>query len=164
VLWLVGLIIDHSNPQEEVHLWFPGDDLFTPTDRRRGLPIGNQTNQFFANVYLDPFDHPVKDRLRASGYVRYCDDFLVFADDKAHLAALRRQTADFLAGLRLRLHPTKNVVFPVRQGIPFLGYRIFPTHRLLAKRTSGASAAGCGRCRSTTPGTRWARQKCSSAC
>ena len=81
VLWLVGQIIDHSNPQEEVVNYFPGDDLFTPSERRRGIPIGNQTSQFFANVYLDPLDHFVKDRLRIKGYVRYVDDFLLFADD-----------------------------------------------------------------------------------
>ncbi len=133
VLWLAHLIIDHSNSQEEVQLWFPGDDLFTPSTRRRGLPIGNQSSQFFANVYLDPLDHFVKDQLRAGGYVRYCDDFLVFADDKAFLADVRRQVTEFLVRLRLRLHPTKNVVFPVRQGIAFLGCRVFATHRLLAK-------------------------------
>jgi retron-type reverse transcriptase len=133
VLGLAGRIIDHSNPQEEVPLWFPGDDLFTPGERRRGIPIGNQTSQFFANVFLDPLDHFLKDRLRASGYVRYCDDFLVFTDDKSFLADVSCQAAELLAGLRLRLHPTKNVVFPVRDGIPFLGYRVFRTHRLLAK-------------------------------
>jgi retron-type reverse transcriptase len=74
VLWLVGQIIDHSNPQEEVLSYFPGDDQFTPGVRRRGIPIGNQTSQFFANVYLDPFDHFVKDRLGIRGYVRYVDD------------------------------------------------------------------------------------------
>src|SRR5262249_9952400 len=87
VLWLAGRIIDHSNPQEEVALWFPGDELFTPGGRRRGLPIGNQTSQFFANVFLDPLDHFVKDNLGAGGFVRYCDDFLVFADDKSFLVA-----------------------------------------------------------------------------
>jgi retron-type reverse transcriptase len=133
VLWLAGRIIDHSNPQEEVQHWFAGDDLFTPSARRRGVPIGNQTRQFFANVFLDPLDHFLKDRLGAGGYVRYCDDFLVFADDKAFLAEARGQAAEVLAGLRLRLHPRKNVVFPVRDGIPFLGYRVFRTHRLLAK-------------------------------
>jgi RNA-directed DNA polymerase len=51
VLWLVGKIIDGSNPQEQVTMWFPGDALFTPSERRRGIPIGNQTSQFFANVY-----------------------------------------------------------------------------------------------------------------
>jgi hypothetical protein len=109
-----------------------GDDLFTP-GRRRGLPIGNQTSQFFANVMLDPLDHFVTGRLGCGGYVRYCDDFLVFADSKARLAEVRRQVAEFLATLRLRLHPTKDEVFPVRDGIGFLGYRVFTSHRLLAK-------------------------------
>ena len=53
-LQLADRIIDGSNPQEPVHLYFPGDDLFAPFERRRGLPIGNLTSQFFANVYLNP--------------------------------------------------------------------------------------------------------------
>jgi hypothetical protein len=137
VLWLAGRIIDHSNPQEDVRHWFAGDDLFAPGTRRRGLPIGNQTSQFFANVFLDPLGHDVKDRLGAGGYVRSCDDFLAFADDKSCLAEVRGRAAGLLAGLRLRLHPRKNVVFPVRDGIPFLGYRAFATHRLLAKANVG---------------------------
>jgi retron-type reverse transcriptase len=133
VLWLVGQIIDGSNPQEEVVSYFPGDDLFTPGERRRGIPIGNQTSQFFANVYFDPLDHFVKDRLGVRGYFRYVDDFLVFSDDKGHLADVREQMRDFLVGLRLRLHPKKCVIFPVNDGIRVLGYRVFPTHRLLPK-------------------------------
>ncbi len=133
VLWLVGQVIDHSNLQEPVQLWFPDDDLFAPAERRRGIPIGNQTSQFFANVYLDPLDHFVKDRLRVKGYVRYVDDFLVFSDNKRHLAAVREQIAGFLTTVRLRLHPAKSVVFPVGEGIRFLGYRVLPTHRLLVK-------------------------------
>ena len=146
VLWLVDRIIDHSNPQEAVLNWFPGDDLFTPSERRRGIPIGNQTSQFFANVYLDPLDHFVKDRLGIKGYVRYVDDFLVFSDDKRQLAEVREQIRDFLASLRLRLHRDKSVVFPAREGIRFLGYRVFPTHRCCPRRTSGGSVAGCGGC------------------
>jgi retron-type reverse transcriptase len=133
VLWLVGLVVDNSNPQEPVADWFPGDELFSPSERRRGLPIGNQTSQFFANVVLDRLDHFVKERLGAKGYVRYVDDFLVFADDKAFLARAQSEIGKFLAGLRLRLHPRKNVFFPVARGIPFLGYRVLPTHRLLQK-------------------------------
>jgi retron-type reverse transcriptase len=128
VLWLAGLIIDHGNPQEDVPSWFPGDDLFAPGERRRGLPIGNQTSQFFANVYLDPLDHLVKDALGVGGYVRYVDDFVAFADNTKRLAAVRDVVSAFLTGLRLRLHPTKNVLFPTRQGLPFLGYRVWPTH------------------------------------
>ena len=133
VLWLVGRIIDHSNAQEEVNNYFPGDDLFTPFERRRGIPIGNQTSQFFANVYMDPLDHFVKDRLGVKGYVRYVDDFLVFSDDKQHLAEVREQIRAFLVRLRLVLHPKKCAIFPVADGIRFLGYRVFPTHRLLPK-------------------------------
>ena len=150
VLELVTLIIDHSNPQQPVLMWFPGDDLFTPTERRRGLPLGNQTSQFFANVYLDPLDHFVTDRLGLS-YVRYVDDFLVFADDKRRLRSVRDQVSGFLEQFRLRIHPDKSVVFPTRDGIRFLGYRVFPTHRLLARRTSAASAAGCAGCSASLP-------------
>lgn len=132
VLWLVNLIIDHSSPQVPVLMWFPGDDLFTPSERRRGLPLGNQTSQFFANVYLDPLDHLVTDGL-GMAYVRYVDDFLVFADDKRRLREVKLEIEHFLERLRLRIHPDKSVVFPCSQGIRFLGYRVFPTHRLLAK-------------------------------
>ena len=132
VLWLVDRIIDHSNPQDPVLMWFPGDDLFTPTERRRGLPLGNQTSQFFANVYLDPLDHFVTDRMGLS-YVRYVDDLLVFADDKRRLHEVRGQVEHVLEGFRLQIHRDKSVVFPCDQGIRFLGYRVFPTHRLLAK-------------------------------
>ena len=133
VLWLVGEIIDGSNPQEVVQHCFPNDTLFTSLERRRGIPIGNQTSQFFANVYLDPLDHFIKDRLSIKGYVRYVDDFLVFSDDKKFLAEVREQIRCFLVSLRLRLHPNKNVISPVTNGIRFLGFRVFPTHRLLPK-------------------------------
>jgi retron-type reverse transcriptase len=132
VLWLVATIIDHSNPQDPVLMWFPGDDLFTPTERRRGLPLGNQTSQFFANVYLDPLDHFVTDHLGLS-YVRYVDDFLVFADDKRRLHEVKGEIEHFLETLRLRVHRDKSVVFPCHLGIRFLGFRVFPTHRLIAK-------------------------------
>ena len=56
-LWLLDAIIDGSNRQDAVNLHYPGDDLLTPLTRRRGLPIGNLTSQFFANVYLDSLDH-----------------------------------------------------------------------------------------------------------
>ena len=78
-LALADRIIDGSNPQEPVNLYYPGDDLFTPFGRRRGLPIGNLTSQFFANLYLDGMDHFCKEVLGAKGYVRYVDDFALFS-------------------------------------------------------------------------------------
>src|SRR5262249_57192521 len=73
----------------------------------------------------------VKGRLRVKGYVRYVDDLLLFADDRRQLACWRGEISAFLTTLRLRLHPAKCVVFPVGEGIRFLGCRVFPTHRLL---------------------------------
>jgi len=132
VMWLARLIVEHSNPQEAAGLYFPGDDLFTPAERRRGLPIGNLTSQFFANVYLDGFDHFVRERLRPGGYVRYSDDFALFADDKAFLWDCLTACRERLAGLRLALHADKCQVFPAGQGAPFLGYRVLPGKRRLA--------------------------------
>jgi retron-type reverse transcriptase len=133
VLWLADRLIDRSNAQEEMLALFPGDDLFTPLERRHGLPIGNQTSQFFANVYLDPLDHFLKDHLRVGGYLRYVDDFVAFADDKEELAEARRQVEVLLRSLRLRLHPDKNAIFPTRQGIRFLGFRVWRSHLGLVK-------------------------------
>ena len=65
-------------------VYFPGDDLLAAL-RPRGLPIGNLTSQFWANGYLNPFDHFVKRELRCPAYLRYVDDFLLFGDDKASL-------------------------------------------------------------------------------
>jgi RNA-directed DNA polymerase len=106
-LWLADAIIDGSNPQEPVHIHYPGDDLLTPAQRRRGLPIGNLTSQLFANIYLDGFDHFCTEILRPKGYLRYVDDFALFGDDPSVLEDWRRRIAVYLAGRRLSLHPRK---------------------------------------------------------
>ncbi len=129
VLALAKMIVDHSNPQPPSIAYFPGDDLFTPYERRRGLPIGNLTSQFWANVYLDPLDHHFRDELGVPGYIRYVDDFLVFSNDKALLAVWRAEARTRLEGLRLLLHERKSRIFPVTEGITFLGFRVFPTGR-----------------------------------
>jgi retron-type reverse transcriptase len=131
VLALAGRIIDHSNPQEPVQEWYPGDDLFAPGRRRRGLPLGNQTSQFFANVYLNGLDHWARETLRARGYLRYVDDFVIFGDDPGRLAEARAACRTYLATLRLRLHPGKCAISRVCDGTRFLGYRVFPHRRLL---------------------------------
>ncbi len=123
---LADRIIDGSNPQEPVHLHFPGDDLLTPLERHRGLPIGNLTSQFFANVYLNGFDHFCKEVLRAKGYLRYVDDFALFHDDPMQLEAWRERIAAYLAGRRLVLHPRKTIIQPTATPAPFLGYMLLP--------------------------------------
>lgn len=113
--------------------WFPGDDLFAAS-RSRGLPIGNLTSQFWANVYLNELDQFVKHILRCQGYQRYVDDFLLFADDKVTLHCWRDEVIDFLHTLRLTLHEHRAQPRPVTQGIPFLGFTVYPDHRRLKRR------------------------------
>ena len=125
-LVLADLIIDGSNAQEPVCLLFPGDDLFTPIERRRGLPIGNLTSQFFANLYLDGLDHFCKEVLQAKGYLRYVDDFALFHDERGQLLEWRERIAEFLIGRRLRLHPHKTVILPASEPAPFLGFVLLP--------------------------------------
>lgn len=134
LLRLLQVIIERPFPGQADCTRFPGDDLFTPIERRCGLPIGNQTSQFFGNMMLNPLDHFIKQDLRFPGYVRYADDFLICSDDKARLHRVRDEIKDFLLHFRLRIHPQKSVVIPVRCGVPFLGYRLFPNRTLLASK------------------------------
>jgi len=122
-LALLDLNVDRSNAQEPVNLYFDGDDLFAPFKRRRGLPIGNLTSQFFANLYLDGFDHFVTEVLRAP-FVRYVDDFALFHDDPAVLADWRERIDSYLAGRRLRLHPGKTFIAPTAATANFLGFEL----------------------------------------
>ena len=128
-LELIERVIDGSNPQEPVRLYFPGDDLFTPDMRRRGLPIGNLTSQLLANLYLDPLDHFVKEVLRAPGYLRYVDDFALFHDDPDRLVAWRDRIDDFLVRRRLKLHPRKTRIMATMVPTTFLGFELWPDGR-----------------------------------
>lgn len=136
VLWLCERILAGGAGEltnQYNYVAFPGDadpDMWRP----RGLPIGNQTSQFWANVYLDALDQFVKRELRCPAYLRYVDDFLLFADDKPTLHAWRRRIIAFLATLRLTLHEPEAAVFPVTAGIPFLGFHVWPDHRRLRRR------------------------------
>ncbi|MEK7728837.1 MAG: reverse transcriptase domain-containing protein [candidate division KSB1 bacterium] len=132
-LWLIDAIIDGSNEQESPMDYFAGDDLFTPITRQRGLPIGNLTSQFFANVYLDPLDHFIKEQLHCRAYLRYVDDSALFSQRKAELHAWREQVSVFTAEHhRIKLHHKHCYIYPARVGRHFLGQKVFRTHRLLA--------------------------------
>jgi retron-type reverse transcriptase len=112
--------------------FFPGDDLLAVL-RPRGLPIGNLTSQFWANVYMNPFDHFVMRELRCGAYVRYVDDFLLFGNDRALLSRWRDAIVERLASLRLTIHPGAHVR-PVTEGFPFLGFTVYPRRRRLKRR------------------------------
>ena len=114
-------------------VYFPGDDLFA-VNRPRGLPIGNLTSQFWANCYLNEFDHFITRQLGCGAYLRYVDDFLLFGDDKATLWQWRAAIVQRLARLRLTLHESQAQVRPTMDGLRFLGFVIYPDHRRLLRR------------------------------
>lgn len=91
-----------------------------------GLPLGYQTSQLLALLFLDEFDHFVKERLRIKYYVRYMDDFLLIHPDKEYLRYCQKQIETFLAGLRLELNEKTNI-FPLRHGVDFLGFHTYIT-------------------------------------
>ena len=131
VLALLDRIIDGSPAVDRTLEYFPGDDLLTPISRRTGIPIGNLTSQFFANLYLDDFDHYAKEVLHCKAYLRYVDDTVVLDDDKAKLGELRAVVRERLARDRLRLHPRKVQVSRVSEGLDLLGYLVYPHRRRL---------------------------------
>ncbi len=133
VLWLMDLIVDTSNEQPGDTIWFSGDNLFTPVERRHGLPIGNLTSQWFANWYLTELDHYITSHLGIGAYVRYCDDFILLHEDRQKLKQARTAVKKRLSIDRLQAHENKMFIRPVRSGLTFVGYRIWHSHRLLKK-------------------------------
>lgn len=112
-----------------------GGSLFE-APRATGLPIGNLTSQLFANVYLDAFDHFVKEKLRIRHYIRYTDDAVILHQDPVLLASLAGLIAAWLwRERRLSLHSRKFEIRKFNQGIDFLGYVALPYHRTLRTKT-----------------------------
>lgn len=135
-IWLCHQII-HSgerilSSEYDMH-FFPHDDLFA-TIRPRGLPIGNLTSQFWGNVYLNELDQFIKRNLHCNAYLRYVDDFLLFSNSKQQLWNWRKAIISKLQDLRLSLHENSSTVYPVKNGIPFLGFRIYPEYRRIKRR------------------------------
>lgn len=115
-------------------LWLLDDIIFSYPGGKNA-PIGNYTSQWFGNLYLNELDHLVKHDLGFKAYLRYCDDFCLFSDDKATLQQAKEIIGQFLAN-RLKLRFSFAEVFPVSHGVDFLGYRHFKRHILLRKSTA----------------------------
>ena len=113
-------------------VYFPGDDLLAAA-RPRGLPIGNLTSQFWANVYLNGLDHFIKRQLKCRGYIRYVDDMLLFSNEIKDLHRWREEVIAYLAGLRLTVHEDSAQPRPCAVGIPFLGFQVFRDYRRLKR-------------------------------
>jgi len=91
-----------------------------------GLPLGYQTSQLLALLYLDAFDHWIKERLRVKYYSRYSDDFYLIHEDKEYLRYCLQEIRAYLGGLKLELNQ-KTGIFPLRNGIDFLGFHSYLT-------------------------------------
>jgi retron-type reverse transcriptase len=106
------------------------------TKSGKGIPLGNITNQIFANVYLDPLDHFIKRNLKVSYYLRYADDIVLIANNKeillAHLEKIKAFLKDYL---ELELHPNKISLHTWRQGVDILGYISYPNYRKVRTKT-----------------------------
>lgn len=110
------------------------NDIIDSNHSAIGIPIGNLTSQLFANIYLNELDHFIKEDLGIKHYVRYMDDFVILNKDKKILWRYHGVIKDFVqSALKLKFN-NKTKVYPIRQGINFLGYRQFPGYRLLRKR------------------------------
>ena len=101
----------------------------------KGMPLGNLTSQFFANIYLNELDYFVKHVLKAKYYIRYVDDFVILNNSKEQLKEWKEEIDKFLKErLKLELHPDKSKIIPLSRGIDFIGFRNFYYFKLLRKR------------------------------
>lgn len=122
----VSYIIDsyHTAPD---YLEKYGLDCLGEGDKtERGVPIGNQSSQIFGMYYLDPVDRLVKEKLRVGVYSRYMDDFVAVHEDKEYLQYVLSEIEKCVAKLGLKLN-SKTQIFPLKNGVTYLGYRYFIT-------------------------------------
>ena len=126
-LWLLDQILANGATIGPAIDAFPGDTLLTPLERPRGLPIGNLTSQFLANLHLNALDHTLSGLPGVGTYLRYVDDLALFADDPEPLQRARVRLDAELAALRLRAHPIKTQIRRCREGASFVGFVVRPS-------------------------------------
>lgn len=100
----------------------------------KGMPLGNMTSQFFANVYLNDLDRFVKHRLKMKYYIRYVDDFVILHEDKKVLEDCKIKIEKYLMNLKIELHPDKSKIYPLYRGVDFLGFKMFYHYKRVRKR------------------------------
>jgi len=117
-------------------LWLLEDIIRSPGGNKN-LPIGNYLSQYFGNIYLNWFDHWLKEEKHIKYYIRYCDDGVILHKSKEVLKKLLKEIKEYVEeNLELELNP-KTQIFPVDiRGIDFLGYRSFRDYTLLRKSSA----------------------------
>jgi len=140
--WLAEVLVRHDCTKDYRFKGNPGILSRIPPHKTlfkvppgKGLPIGNLTSQFFANVYLDALDQFIKRKLGVTWYIRYCDDFVLLGASPEELMEQRGAVQEFLRHrLQLDLNSRQHRLRPVSDGIDFLGYIARPTHVLVRRR------------------------------
>ncbi len=100
----------------------------------KGMPLGNWTSQFFANIYLNELDQFVKHKLKSRYYIRYVDDFIILHHSKTTLQEYEKKINQFLTRLKLELHPDKCKILSLCKGVTLLGFRTFYQYKLIRQR------------------------------
>lgn len=145
VLWLADTIIFH-NPASNYFFkgktstqnLIPKEKSLMFGDTSHGLPIGNLTSQFFANLYLSRLDHFIENKLAVTRYARYVDDFVLFGENKESLKTIAQEVSEFCqTELNLRICTDKTILQKTTHGIDFLGYMVKPTHTLVRRKVIG---------------------------
>jgi len=139
---LIGIL--RRKIKDEKVIWLIIKILKNFDDKISGMPLGNMTSQFFANIYLNDLDQFVKRNLKMKYYLRYVDDFLILHKDKKILIVCRRKIELYLKNLKLELHPDKTKIYPLYQGIDFLGFKIFYHYKIVRKRNVGGFRSRLG--------------------
>ena len=103
------------------------------TEVGHGLPIGNLTSQYFANLYLSDIDHASTEQFEAGGYVRYMDDMLVFSNSRVSLFDVVKRIETISESQHLKLKSP--IIVKTGNGVIFLGYKLFPHHYVLSGRS-----------------------------
>ena len=130
--------VEVRGDRRELALVPPHKSLFNAPDDH-GLPIGNLSSQFFANVLLDALDQHAKHQLRARYYVRYVDDFVLLHESAQWLNSAKASIEAKLAELHLRLNPRKTILQPIARGIDFVGQVVKPWHSTIRPRSVRAA-------------------------
>jgi len=141
-LWLTEKILFHDptkffilRDEENIINKIPPNKSLFGKSNLKGLPIGNLTSQFFANVYMNELDQFVKHTLKARFYIRYVDDFILLSRDKNELLSWENKIEEFLkTGLGLKLHPKRRKLQPISNGVDFLGFVIRKGYILIRRR------------------------------
>ncbi|NNG67359.1 reverse transcriptase/maturase family protein [Caldanaerobacter subterraneus] len=136
LLWLLDVIINSEDTKFGLPLDADLDNFEGERLSDVGMPIGNLTSQLFANLYLNELDQYAKHKLKLRYYIRYMDDIIILHHDKKYLHAVKDDIENFLnEKLKLNLN-RKTAIRPITCGIEFVGFRIWPTHRKLKKKTA----------------------------